>query len=258
MHTLPVLDPSHAHRAHAAHTVASPLGAARRVIERVGACTDWDQALHTALQALRDHLGIAHSAILWGPCASTGLRRVAQHGQAPRAPKALPLQRMGQVVGLLLVDAPEAPRPGLVIDEDALASIAVPLALSLSLLEPGGCRQDTPTRPPAAQEAVIEVRHHAPTGSTFLNGRYLVRGVAGAILWKMVREASHHGRHEFCNRELRLDPALRLPEVADNLETRLILLRRRLADHQAPLQLDKIGRGRLALRWQGQLQPIEA
>jgi adenylate cyclase len=46
--------------------------------------------------------------------------------------------------------------------------------------------------------------------------------------------------------------------VVNNLETRLLLLRKRLLVHQAPLQIDKVGRGRVALRWQGPLQLIDA
>ncbi len=42
-------------------------------------------------------------------------------------------------------------------------------------------------------------------------------------------------------------PELRLPDVQDNLEVRLLLLQRRLAEQNAPIQLEKAGRGRLRL-----------
>ncbi len=240
-----------------APAVGSTLGATRQVIEQLGTCTQWAQLLDTSLQALRDHLGIEHSAILWGAGPDGTMRRVAHLGREPQSPLALPLCSMGQVVGMLLVEAPHA-RHQAPTDEDALASIAVPLALSLSLLALSQPATSVASPELACKQPLIEVRHHATTGSTFVNGRYLIRGVAGAILWKMVREASSSGRHEFCNRELRLDPSLGLPDVVDNLETRLLMLRRRLAEHQAPLQIDKIGRGCVALRWQGQLRLIEA
>ena len=42
-------------------------------------------------------------------------------------------------------------------------------------------------------------------------------------------------------------PELHLPDVQDNLEVRLLLLQRRLAEQQVPIQLEKAGRGRMRL-----------
>ena len=83
--------------------------------------------------------------------------------------------------------------------------------------------------------------------SVFLDDVYLIRGVAGAILWKLVTEYRRNGRREFTNRELRLAPELRLPDVQDNLEVRLLLLQRRLAEQRAAIQLEKAGRGKMRL-----------
>jgi hypothetical protein len=91
----------------------------------------------------------------------------------------------------------------------------------------------------------VRLRLHAKDNSVFADDEYLIRGVAGAILWKLAREHVQSGRVEFSNRELRAAAdELRLPEVDDNLEVRLVLLQRRLAERRGPLQIEKTGRGR--------------
>ena len=90
--------------------------------------------------------------------------------------------------------------------------------------------------------ARLRVRRYRSNDSIFINNAYLIKGVAGAILWKLLND-HQRGRNDFTNRELRLDPSLRLPDVADNLEARLLLLHRRLAEQCPQLRIQKTGRG---------------
>ena len=101
---------------------------------------------------------------------------------------------------------------------------------------------------PISHAEAVEVRYYPRDGSVFLDTHYLIKGVAGAIFWKLAREHARSGRSEFSLRELRLaGHELRLPELQDNLSVRLLLLQRRLAERGAAMQICKTGRGRFRI-----------
>ena len=108
-------------------------------------------------------------------------------------------------------------------------------------------------------DLTTDVRYYPVDGTVFINHDYLIKGVAGAILWKLACEHQHRGRSDFSTRELRLArEELRLPEVQDNLESRLLLLKRRLAERAAPMQIERTGRGRLRFAVQQPLRLLHA
>ena len=102
---------------------------------------------------------------------------------------------------------------------------------------------------PAADAAPVPVviRHYAVDGTTFLDDSYVIKGVAGRLLWKLIGDHAATGRTSFTNREAKLDPVLGLPDFRDNFESRLILLKRRLDEREAPLRITSAGRGRFDL-----------
>jgi adenylate cyclase len=118
---------------------------------------------------------------------------------------------------------------------------------------PAGSSTDTDALVASAPHQVatatdkVVVRHFAENDSVFFNDAYLIKGIAGSVLWTLLSDYVQTGRKDFTNRGLRLDPRLRFPDSNDNLEARLILLQKRLADRDAPVQLVKTGRGRFAL-----------
>ncbi|MCO5082695.1 MAG: GAF domain-containing protein [Rhizobiaceae bacterium] len=166
---------------------------------------------------------------------------------APESQIALPILSGRTVVGVLFAESPEALRFRY-DDEDALSLIADRLAALIPQVQEGEAPRPLPSaEEPAAVAEPIVIRHYEADDSVFLNHDYLIKGVAGAIFWKLVREFTGTGRAEFTNRELRLDACLRLPAYAENLEARLLLLQRRLCDRMSPIRIEKTGRGRFRL-----------
>ena len=100
---------------------------------------------------------------------------------------------------------------------------------------------------PSPGDSAASMRFFDVDGSVFIDGTYLIKGVAGRILRSLVSEHLASGRTSFTNRELRLDRTLDLPGFKDNLESRLLLLKRRLDERAAPVGIDKTGRGRFTL-----------
>ena len=170
---------------------------------------------------------------------------------------AVPAVVLGQLVGVLAVES----RDRIAFDardEDVLAVVAALVASAIEIDLAGERESDggvvdariarddvSPASAPSAP--ATRVRFFAVDGSTFLDDEYLIKGVAGRILFALLSHHERDGRLEFTNKELRLDPSLELPELRDNLESRLILLKRRLDERAAPVRIEKAGRGRVRL-----------
>ncbi|MFN8018932.1 MAG: GAF domain-containing protein [Acidimicrobiales bacterium] len=169
---------------------------------------------------------------------------------------AVPAQARGELVGVVVAESPVqvafGPR-----DEQVLGVVAALVAQAVEHLravdagdgieEAGLAPTPVAPRPPISDAATTTVRFYDVDGSTFVDGEYLIRGVAGRILWALLGHHQRDGRTEFTNKELRLDPSLDLPGFKDNLESRLLLLKRRLDERGAPIRLVKTGRGRFRM-----------
>ncbi len=174
----------------------------------------------------------------------------------PHSQLAVPLVSTGRLRGVLFAESAQELRFDFE-QEDMLVAFAGQLAAALELqgdpeahdLAAAAPAQSLPgasADAPACRK-LLRIRRYRVNNSVFIDDEYLIKGVAGAIFWKLVNAHQHSGRNMFTNRELRLDPAIGLPELTDNLEARLLLLQRRLAEHQAAIRIEKTGRGRFRL-----------
>jgi hypothetical protein len=170
----------------------------------------------------------------------------------------------GPLIGVLFVESPQEMRFTW-DDEDALVTLGAQFAALARGHVHGAEAADDDRAPLPASAAcdasspgapALRVRHYEADDSVFLDDDYLIKGVAGAVLWKLLSDHARDGRTDFTNRELRLAPEIRLPEVGDNLEARLVLLTRRLVDRHAPVRLEKTGRGRFRLCLERPLQLV--
>lgn len=171
---------------------------------------------------------------------------------------AIPLVANDALVGVLAVESarPAAFEPW---HEAFLDVIANQIASAIDLLTVRGKDDEreeeeaapavdrAPAKAPAACARALKMRFYKSDDCVFHDDEYLVRNVPGRILWKLLTEHAASGRTEFTNRELRLDGALGLPAIRDNLESRLVLLRKRLEQKCPVIQLVPVARGRFRL-----------
>jgi adenylate cyclase len=162
----------------------------------------------------------------------------------------IPLLVQDRLVGVLAVES----KTPAVIDEwhEAFLNIVgnqVAIAID-RMLEDEEVLTPKPERasalPPPSRKARA-LKYYAGDDCVFVDGEYLIRNVPARILWKLLESYTKEGRIEFTNRELRLDPDLGLPPVKDNLESRLILLRKRLEEKCPDIRIPSCGRGHFRL-----------
>lgn len=167
-----------------------------------------------------------------------------------RSQLAVPVLAHERLLGVLYVESTADLHFGY-DDEDALVAFAAQLGMAIHYHQQvDEIVDEAPANDGGKLETVgqpLLVRHFAGCDSIFLGDDYLIKGVAGAILWALLNDFVSRRRTSFTNKGLRLDSRIRLPGVSDNLEARLVLLQRRLDERRAGIHLNKTGRGRFSL-----------
>jgi hypothetical protein len=253
-----------------------PLVQLEQFARRLERATTYEQATHEVIDALDDLFGFRYAVLLAagdidggtgliGTAASrrrvivtANLARARAMAEAidgrdgaggpdlagldgARSAAAIPLVVGKDVLGVLYLESAEpsafgGPTEGLlrIIGAHAAAALAA--------------RGAPVTVPPRGGDPPIELVYYQADDTVLCDSAYIVKGAPGRILWSMLKAHVDTGRTQFSNRELRLDESLELPAGNDNLEARLLVLRRRLAGLGCGVSLERVGRGQLELR----------
>jgi len=185
-------------------------------------------------------------------------RRIPLPGLAnPESQLGVPLIVRDELIGVLCIETDKSYR---FHEEDrayievlgGFLAIAIQNALLKERTEEPEEHAPAKTRPSAAPVQAslhprMRVEYYKSDECILVDGEYLVRSLPAKILWKLLHEHQAAGAMEFTNRRLRLDKTLNLPEFQDNLESRLILLRRRLEERCPQIRIAQSGRGRFRL-----------
>ena len=188
--------------------------------------------------------------------------RIQMPGLAnPESQLGVPLLVRGELVGVLTLES-DVPYRFHEEDKASIELLGSYLAIAvqnMQLQERSADAAEPPAEQPPVRRALKPARPAAETASRrdlvyyaadeciLLDGEYLIRSLPAKILWRLLTERQATGRQEFTNRELRLDKSLNLPDWKDNLESRLLLLRRRLEQKSPDIRLVPRARGRFAL-----------
>lgn len=185
----------------------------------------------------------------------------------PMSQLGVPLVVRGELIGVLCIES-ETPYRFHEEDKTTIEMLGASLAIAIQNMQLREAEEkvdvDVPAAPPASTASTAtsarkkrEIAFYPQDEVVMLDGDYLIRSLPARILWKLLQTHKCEGRAEFTNRELRLDKTLNLPEFKDNLETRLLLLRRRLDEKSDDIRIVPIARGRFALELKCEFDLVE-
>jgi adenylate cyclase len=183
----------------------------------------------------------------------------------PSSQLGVPLVVRGELVGVLCIES-ETPYRFHEDDKNTIELLGASLAIAIQNMQWKEAGDEPSPSPAAAARPVAigtakrikrELAYYSGDEVVMLDGEYLVRSLPARILWRLLQTHKREGRAEFTNRELRLDKSLNLPDFKDNLETRLLLLRRRLDEKADDIRIVPIARGRFVLEINCAIELVE-